>query len=96
MCVQGDRRSIPPHPLALGKGATQDAEVSADVASPSARGLRHKVPLLNLTSGSLRMSAEAITPPCSFPLRGQVCADFELLNRNTSPLATLQCDCSDT
>ena len=72
VCVQGNRRSTPPHPLALGKGATPDAEVSADVASPSVRGLQHKVPLLNLTSESLRMSAEAITPPCSFPLRGQV------------------------
>ena len=38
-------------------------------STPRARGARPRVPSLNL-SGSLRISVEATTPPCSFPLRG--------------------------
>ena len=57
----------------LAKSGTPEAEVSAGMATPHAIARRHLVPPLNLTSESLRMSAEAITPPCSFPLRAQVC-----------------------
>ena len=70
--VQAERRVNPQNTLALGRDGLPEAEASADVAAPSLRGPRQKVPLLNLSTESLRMSVEAITPPCSFPVRGQV------------------------
>lgn len=70
--VQAERRINPQNLPALGRAGTSEAEVSPDVAAPSVRGPRHKVPLLNLSTESLRLSVEAMTPPCSFPLRGQV------------------------
>ena len=70
--LQAERRASSQGSQDLGRAGTPEAEVSADVAAPSVQGLRHKVPLLNLSTESLRMSVEAITPPCSFPLRGEV------------------------
>ena len=42
------------------------------VSTPGSRGLQVSVPRLDLSrSGSLRISLEATTPPCSFPLGGR-------------------------
>ena len=70
--MQAERRVNPQNLLALSIDGSSGAEATVDVAMPTTRGPRHKVPLLNLSTESLRMSVEAITPPCSFPLRGQV------------------------
>lgn len=70
--MQAERRVNPQNPPTLGRAGTSEAEVSPDMAAPSTRGPRHTVPLLNLSTDSLRLSVEAMTPPCSFPLRGQV------------------------
>ena len=51
-------------------------------STPRARGMRPRVPSLNL-SGSLRISMEAITPPCSFPLRGHA-AEAAVTDRHLS------------
>ncbi len=70
--VQADRRILTPSPLALDRAGTAEAGVNADVAMPVVRVPRPKVPMLNLSTESLRMSVDAITPPCSFPVRAQV------------------------
>ena len=70
--MQAERSVKPQNPPAQGRAGAPEAEASPDAAAPSTRGPRHKVPLLNLSTESLRLSVEAMTPPCSFPLRAQV------------------------
>ena len=70
--VQAERRITTPSPPALDRAGTPEAEVNADVAMPNVQVPRQKVPMLNLSTESLRMSVDAITPPCSFPVRAQV------------------------
>lgn len=84
--MQAEMRATPGDSPALVAAGPPGAYVSSDVAAPSAAlGRRHKVPMLNLSRESLRMSVEAITPPCSFPLRAQVWRRFNLL----APLSCL-------
>lgn len=66
-----------------GSGSPLDSPALLQGAStPIARGVRPRVPSLNL-SGSLRISMEAITPPCSFPLRGHA-AEAAVTDRHLS------------
>ncbi len=68
---RGRRVSVPGlDPLPEDSSPLASPALMEGASSPRVRGARPRVPSLNL-SGSLRISVEATTPPCSFPLRGK-------------------------